>query len=54
MLADMRGKVVEASSIMLMGSGQAQWDEMRHSQLDLLVDPAQVQILVSNESFCIF
>ncbi len=42
-LDDMRGKIVEASSIMLMGSGQAQWDEMRHSYLDLLVDPAQVK-----------
>ncbi len=43
-LADMRGKVVEASSILLTGAGQAQWEEMRRSHLDLLVDPAQVRV----------
>jgi hypothetical protein len=41
-LADIRGKLVAASSIQLMGAGQAQWAEMRAEGLDLLVDPAKV------------
>ena len=39
---DLKGKVIAASSILLMGSGQTQWQEMRRHGLDLLVDAAQV------------
>jgi hypothetical protein len=39
---DLKGRVVSASSILLMGSGQTQWQEMRKHGLDLLVDPSQV------------
>ena len=45
-LEDLKGAIVEASSILLMGAGQAQWLEMRQHDLDLLVDPAQVWIRV--------
>ncbi len=41
-VSDLRGKVIAASSILLMGAGQTQWQEMRKAGLDLLVDPAQV------------
>jgi hypothetical protein len=37
-IADLRGKTIAASSILLMGSGQTQWQEMRKFGLDLLVD----------------
>jgi hypothetical protein len=39
---DLKGGIVSASSILLMGSGQTQWQEMRKHGLDLLVDPSQV------------
>jgi hypothetical protein len=39
---DLKGRVVSASSIQLLGSGQTQWQEMRKHGLDLLVDPSQV------------
>jgi hypothetical protein len=39
---DLKGKVVSASSIQLLGSGQTQWQEMQKHGLDLLVDPSQV------------
>ncbi len=41
-VSDLNGKVIAASSILLMGAGQTQWQEMRKAGLDLLVDPAQV------------
>lgn len=41
-ISDLKGRVVAASSILLMGAGQTQWQEMRQYGLDLLVDPAQV------------
>ncbi len=41
-VSDLRGKVIAASSILLMGAGQTQWQEMRKAGLDLLVDPTQV------------
>ncbi len=40
---DLKGKILAASSILLMGSGQTQWEEMRKHGLDLLVDSAKVQ-----------
>ena len=43
-IKDIKGRIVEASSILLMGSGQTQWQEMRKHGLDLLVDPAQARI----------
>ena len=41
-VTDLKGKIIAASSILLMGSGQTQWQEMRKYGLDLLLDPAQV------------
>ncbi len=40
-ISDMKGKVIAASSILSMGSGQTQWQEMRIHGIDLFVDPAQ-------------
>ncbi len=37
---------INASSILLMGSGQTQWQEMRRYGLDLLVNPAKVSPLI--------
>jgi hypothetical protein len=45
-ISDLRHKVIAASSILLMGSGQTQWQEMRKYGLDLLVDSAQVVVPV--------
>jgi hypothetical protein len=44
-IPDLKDKIVAASSILLMGSGQTQWQEMRKFGLDLLVDSAQVSII---------
>jgi hypothetical protein len=41
-ISDLKDKIIAASSILLMGSGQTQWQEMRKFGLDLLVDSAQV------------
>ncbi len=43
-ISDMKGKVIAASSILSMGSGQSQWKEMRKYGIDLLVDAAQARI----------
>ncbi len=40
--SDMNGKVIAALSILSVGAGQAQWQEMRKHGMDLLVDTAQV------------
>jgi hypothetical protein len=44
-LADIRGKIVETSSILLTGSAHPQWEELRRNNLDLFVDTAQVLTL---------
>jgi hypothetical protein len=46
-VSDIKGKVIAASSILSMGSGQTQWQEMRKYGIDLLVDAAQARHLPS-------
>lgn len=49
-IADMRGKVLEASSISIPGAGLLQWQEMRNNHVDMFTDSAQIRFVGDDQS----